>query len=160
MQVTLTQLIERRAVTPCAFALMQQPAIEALAMMRDRQGSTQYGSIGTDSFLIDCEAHSVEVRPVGHTPHTGGQCADIEAYGRSLAAMLTSMPSKHLRIGHFAQMCIDGQLATWEAARLALERGESQAIFWWLVALLAALLCLLAWLNSMARTHPIQLSAF
>ena len=44
-------------------------------------------------------------------------------------------------------MCTDGQLTRWEDARLALERSESKAIYWALIALIALLLALLAWLN-------------
>lgn len=147
MQVPLTRLIERRAVTPCAFALMLQPAVEALALMRDRQGKAPAGSVTTDSFLIDCDARTVDVRPMGLEPHTGGQVADVAAYGHALSLVLASMPVRHRRIAHIAQMCVDGQLTQWEDARLALERSESKAIYWALIALIALLLALLAWLN-------------
>ncbi len=147
MQVHLTQLIERRAITPCAFALMLQPAVEALALMRDRQGNTPTGSVTADSFLIDCDTRTIEVRPVGLEPHTGGQATDVAAYGQVLSHMLASMPVRHKRIARIALMCTDGQLTRWEDARLALERSESNVIYWALIALIALLLTLLAWLN-------------
>ncbi len=147
MQVHLTQLIERRAVTPCAFALMLQPAVEAMALMRDRQGSEPTGSLTPDSFLIDCDAQTIEVQPVGHEPHTGGQATDVAAYGLVLSDVLASMPVRHRRIARIAQMCIGGKLTRWEDARLALERSESQAIYWALIALIVLLLAMLAWLN-------------
>ena len=140
MRATLTQLIERRAVTPCALALMQQPAIEAMALMRC---GNVVGSITPDSFVIDCETRTVEVVPIGTTPQESTVAADLAAYGSVLLLAIEANGAHLRRLERFARRCCDGEFAHWEDARLTLERLESSTIYWVLVALILLLLLLL-----------------
>ena len=123
---------------------MGQPAIEAMALMRCK---CHTGHITTASFSLDTEAGTVAVEPVGHEPEAGVQ-ADITAYGHVLLqAIAASQHGGHDRIGRFASQCASDGFSHWEDARLALERSESRGIYWAIIALVAALLAALWWLN-------------
>ncbi len=141
---SLTELIERGAVTPRALALMGQPAIEAMALMRCERHS---GLIDAASFVLDAEAGTVAVEPIGTAPDAGIK-ADIAAYGHALlAAIAASRHGGHSRLSRFANECASGRFAHWEDARLALERSESRGIYWAIITLVTALLAALWWLN-------------
>lgn len=123
---------------------MGQPAIEAMALMRCE---CHTGRIAAASFWLDAEAGTVTVRPVGTEP-AAGAAADIAAYGQVLLqAIAASEHGGHGRLGRFASQCASGRYSHWEDARLALERSESRGIYWAIIALVAALLAALWWLN-------------
>ncbi len=141
---SLTELIERGAVTPRALALMGQPAIEAMALMRCE---CHTGRIDTASFRIDTEAGTVAVEAIGNEPATLA-AADIAAYGHALLLAINAAEhGGHGRLCRFASQCANGQFAHWEDARLALERSESRGIYWAIIAIIAALLAALWRLN-------------
>lgn len=143
---SLTELIERGAVTPRALALMGQPAIEAMALMRCECHS---GHIEAASLWLDAEAGSVAIKPVGTEPEAGA-AADIAAYGLVLLkAIAASEHGGHSSLSRFASQCAGGRYSHWEDARLALERSESRGIYWAIIALVAALLAVLWWLNGL-----------
>lgn len=147
MGKTLAQLIAAGQVTPRVMALMQQPAVEAIALLRDGY-SNDAGLLDEASFVF-----SDDLKHISISPSKGGvatERSDVQAYGDALIDALISAPVRPKRLVKIARQCIDGEISELGDLHLRLEKRVSNSIYVPLIFIILGLLALLWWLNRSA----------
>ena len=147
MSRTLAQLIAEGKVTPRVMALMQQPAVEAIALLRDGY-SNDDGLLDDASFVFSDDLKHISIVP--HVSGTATERSDVMAYGDALLNALISAPSRPKRLTAIAQACIAGEISELGELHLKLEKRVSNTIYVPLIFIILGLLALLWWLNRSA----------
>ena len=126
---------------------MQQPAVEAIALLRD-------GYINDDGLLDDASfVFSDDLKHVSIVPQVSGTATergDVMAYGDALLIALISAPSRPKRLTAIAQACSAGEISELGELHLKLEKRVSNTIYVPLILIILGLLALLWWLNRSA----------
>lgn len=147
MSRTLAQLIAEGKVTPRVMALMQQPAVEAIALLRDGY-SNDDGLLDDASFVFSDDLKHISIVP--HVSGTATERSDVMAYGDALLNALISAPSRPKRLTAIAQACIAGEISELGELHLKLEKRVSNTIYVPLIFIILGLLALLWWMNRCA----------
>lgn len=147
MSRTLAQLIAEGKVTPRVMALMQQPAVEAIALLRDGY-SNDDGLLDDASFVFSDDLKHISIVP--HVSGTATERSDVMAYGDALLNALISAPSRPKRLTAIAQACIAGEINELGELHLKLEKRVSNTIYVPLIFIILGLLALLWWMNRCA----------
>ena len=144
MSKTLAQLIAAGKVSPRVMALMQQPAVEAIALLRDGY-SNDDGLLDDASFVFSDDLKHISIVP--QVSGTATERSDVMAYGDALLNALISAPSRPKRLTAIAQACIAGDIGELGELHLKLEKRVSNTIYVPLIFIILGLLALLWWLN-------------
>lgn len=147
MSKTLAQLIAAGEVTPRVMAMMQQPAVEAIALLRDGY-SNDAGLLDENSFVFSDDLKHISINPGDAGVAT--ERTDVQAYGDALINALISAPVRPKRLVNIAQQCISGEISELGELHLKLEKRVSNTIYVPLIFIILGLLALLWWLNRSA----------
>lgn len=138
---SLEQLISTRQVSARVLWLMQQPALEALVLAADEQG--RVGEFSARSFTFDAAGRQVAFVPAPGAPLIT-EAQAVRNYGAILQATLAASGTSRRRLQQVASQCAQGHITSLTDAHLTLERTTSAALYWALIAVIAAVLLILA----------------
>lgn len=124
-------------------ALMQQPAVEAITLALDPDGTV--GHFDAQAIGFDPALKHIALHPWPQ-PRLDEQAA-IARYGTLLKAAVMASPARPRRLLAIAAGCIAGRYASLDDVHLALERRLSDTIYIPLIVVILLLLALLYWLN-------------
>lgn len=143
MGVTLATLIQQHHITPSVMVLMQQQAVEAIALAFQEEG--RVGDFDEYAFEFDPQFKHTDFKPSTH--EFINEATAIARYGKVLLATIEASPHKPRRLVAIARQCSGGQIESLNELHLQLQRSMSNPIYITLITLITLLLGLLWWLN-------------
>lgn len=118
---------------------------EAIALWRNEQ---HYAPLEKNLIMVDDETGIVTIADNGKTNATSvSEADDVKAYSEIANEMLQLMPHTINRMARHIHDCRSGKYATMGDVMLAVEKRRSSNLYIIIIAVIAILLALLAYLN-------------
>lgn len=119
---------------------------EAVAKWRSEQEQPQC-PLSKDCVMVDEFAGYVYIVPVADAGGEVNDIDDVKAYGEMTAAMLALLPRSNRRVSRLIDACRRGEYASMGDVMLAVEKGKSGTIYWYLILIIVFFTILLVVLN-------------
>ena len=146
MSQSLNQLINSDSrISPRQVALMQQPAVEAIALAREQGWNAP---LTPEAIIIDEDSKTVTIDTTqSAATQQPSDLDDVRAYGKSLNLILEATPTSPRKLKTIATRCVNAKYGNLGEVHLALEKRVSNTIYVPIIIFIIAAMVLIWWLN-------------